>query len=637
MRNFTGRSLWWAAIGLGLMGCEGLDLAGLADQAKAELQEQGYLTACAPETPVCDPGCSGDGKACVYLENACQCVSVGAGANSTASGSAGSGGHTGEGSSGSNPYGYAGGGAAGGGEGGERYLLPRPSRSTTIDLTADDRLLAMVNTDEGSVSFFDVNAGYETRISRVATSKKLALSEPMGVVFHPDQKRAFVANRAAGTVSRIVDVRSPGARVDAELDLGGEPIGLALDPVGRMLWVTNWVTGRVYVIDTESMQIERSIDVGGNPWAITITNDGDQDPADEKVLVTQFYGRPRANVTSEATDDGREGVVQIMDTYDPDHVREVKLAPLANCFVSPDLTSGCFPNQLLGITLHESYGYTRAYVVSVAASPFGPVQFNHNVQALVSIVDVEKERELGNLNLNTGVAAQVDNDGDETVGRRFLNVPNAIEFIDRDDAAIGYVTAAGSDIALRVAFNEDGTASIGAPGVFNIPTGQNPTGIVATHGKEDAVGFVSNLISRDVSVLALPEQTKVKDIRSTEQPLKGTREFDIWRGKRFFNTSTGIWAKEGWGSCQGCHPMGLTDNVTWQFATGPRQTISLDGQFNSHDPTDMRALNWTAIFDETDDFENNTRGTSGGSGAIRNDDGPIVSPGAAAATPFVAV
>src|SRR6185295_12410704 len=161
------------------------------------------------------------------------------------------------------------------------------------------------------------------------------------------------------------------------------------------------------------------------------------------------------------TDDGREGVVQVIDTYDPSQVREIKLAPLAKCFVAADLTSGCFPNQLLGITLHTGYGYTRAYVVSVAASPRGPVKFNHNVQALVSVIDVAGERELSNqtTNLNQGVAAQVDNDGDDTVGRRFLNAPNAIEFLDRDDATIGFVTAAGSDIVLRVAFDQNGVAT----------------------------------------------------------------------------------------------------------------------------------------------------------------------------------
>ncbi len=510
----------------------------------------------------------------------------------------------------------------------ERYAVNSgPNRSSTIALSEDDALLAMVNTDDGSVSFFDARAGKQRLVSTATSSKRALASEPMSVALHPSQPYAFVANRATGTVSRIAGVYSTAPRVDAEVELGGEPIGLALDPKGEKLWVTNWVSGQVHVIDAATMELEYDVAVGGNPWAIAITNDGDEDTDDEKVLVTQFYGRRRAVVLPEGTDDGREGVVQVIDTYDYSKVREIVLDPLERCFASPDLQSGCFPNQLLGITIREAFGRTLAFVVSVAASPGGPVQFNHNVQALVSVIDVRDEYELADLttNVNQGVARQLDDDGDDTVGRRFLNVPNAIEFENRRDALVGYVTAAGSDIAVRVEYQPDGKVEVGTPTAFNIPTGQNPTGLVITHRREEPLAFVSNLISRDLSVLSLRREEKIADILSTELPPAGTPEFEVWRGKRFFNTSTGIWSKEGWGSCQGCHPMGLTDNVTWQFAAGPRQTIALDGQFASDDPTDMRALNWTAVFDETDDFENNTRGVSGGTGAIRNQAGPIVS------------
>jgi YVTN family beta-propeller protein len=603
MRTSSNAIILAATFGLALTGCD-LNLDQLADKA-VETADRIAEQACSATLPVCSPGCDGSDR-CVYDPSAstCECVSAADAVN------------------------YSSVAPVAGDDPGPGVLATgRATRSTTIDLTADDRWLAMVNSDEGSVSLFDVQPGQESLVARVATSKKLAASEPAALAFHPDRQRLFVANRATGTVSRIVDVQSPYPRLDAELDVGGEPVGLALEPTGKTLWVSNWVTGKVHLIDTASMKVVRELAVGGNPWAIAITNDGDADGSDEKVLVTQFFGRPRPGVESEGTDDGREGVVQVIDTYDPSRVREITLAPVEKCFVTPDLTSGCFPNQLLGITVNSAYGYTRAYVVSVAASPRGPVLFNHNVQALVSVIDLESERELPQLttNLNQGVAAQVDGDGDDTKGRRFLNTPNAIEFVNGPDAAVGYVTAAGSDIVLRVAFGQDDSVRVGTPDVLNIPVGQNPTGLVVTHRREAPAAFVSNLISRDVSLLALGPQSKLKDIASGERPAPGTPEFDVLRGKRFFNTSTGIWSREGWGSCQSCHPLGLTDNVTWQFAAGPRQTISMDGQYASHDPSDMRALNWTAIFDETDDFENNTRGVSGGTGAVRNDAGPIVS------------
>jgi hypothetical protein len=74
---------------------------------------------------------------------------------------------------------------------------------------------------------------------------------------------------------------------------------------------------------------------------------------------------------------------------------------------------------------------------------------------------------------------------------------------------------------------------------------------------------------------------------------------------------------EGWEACSSCHTDGLTDNITWSFNAGPRQTTSLDGTF-SHDggAPKQRMLNWTAINDELHDFERNTRNVSGGLGAI---------------------
>ena len=70
----------------------------------------------------------------------------------------------------------------------------------------------------------------------------------------------------------------------------------------------------------------------------------------------------------------------------------------------------------------------------------------------------------------------------------------------------------------------------------------------------------------------------------------------------------------GWGTCYSCHPQALTDSVTWMFADGPRQAISMESTFtfgaaviengapklpDSH----QRALNWSAVRDEVQDFD----------------------------------
>lgn len=510
--------------------------------------------------------------------------------------------------------------------------LKRPSRSSSVDITTDDGTVVMVNTDNGTLTIFDSVKGERRAITPTSAS---AGSEPVAVAVSPDGKTAYVANRAAGTVSKITGIDTESPKLGGEVSTNGEPMGVALSPTGATLWVSDWIAGTVTSIDTATFAVKTIVEVGGNPFAIAVTNDGDDEDSDEKVLVTQFFGRPQGK---EAKDDGRVGVVHVIPVGASAPSKEILLAPKQDCFsgkiADQDVTTACFPNQLYGITIHKAFGKTRAYVTSTAASPQGPVNFNFNVQALVSVIDVEAEAEESSrtVNLNDFIRKQSDSDGDETKGRRFMNSINAIDFVLSDSRIIGYVTAAASDIVLRVVWDEAGAFSVGAADSLNIPVGQNPTGIVVKHGDVQTGAYVANLISRDLSLISFADQKTVQTITSTPVPTAGTAEFNVWKGKRFFNTSTGIWSKEGWGSCQGCHPMGLTDNVTWSFAAGPRQTISLDGQYNSKDPTDMRALNWTAIFDETQDFELNTRGVSGGAGALQNNDGPLA--GNAAPSPF---
>jgi hypothetical protein len=55
----------------------------------------------------------------------------------------------------------------------------------------------------------------------------------------------------------------------------------------------------------------------------------------------------------------------------------------------------------------------------------------------------------------------------------------------------------------------------------------------------------------------------------------------------------------------------LTDGVVWQFAAGPRKSVPLNSTFNPHRKTQQRLLNYSAIFDEVEDFEANIRNVSG--------------------------
>jgi hypothetical protein len=112
----------------------------------------------------------------------------------------------------------------------------------------------------------------------------------------------------------------------------------------------------------------------------------------------------------------------------------------------------------------------------------------------------------------------------------------------------------------------------------------------------------------------------VATARSSALPATGTPAATVHLGAELFFTGPrtgGRMARESWGTCILCHPDGLTDNTTWMFDTGPRQTIPLDGMFDRNNTHNQRVLNWSAVRDENQDFELNTRGVFGGEGPDR--------------------
>src|SRR6185295_10615132 len=103
--------------------------------------------------------------------------------------------------------------------------------------------------------------------------------------------------------------------------------------------------------------------------------------------------------------------------------------------------------------------------------------------------------------------------------------------------------------------------------------------------------YVFNYISRSISVVDISTPTSpaiVASVQSTALPPTNTADATALLGAEMFyggRGPSGRLSSEGWGSCVACHPNGRSDNVTWMFDSGPRQTIPLDGTFShSTDP-----------------------------------------------------
>ena len=477
-------------------------------------------------------------------------------------------------------------------------VLKRPSKSSAVAITGDDRYVVQVNPENDSITV--IRTAADEKIAELAVG-----DEPSSVVIGPDDSTAYVALRAEAKVVKIQNVNTSSPSVAGTVDVGSEPTGVALSPRGDLLVVAEFAEGRVSLIDTATMQITKSAEVR-NPRAVAISNNGDQSDADEKVVVPEFYGR--SGPGPEGSDNGRTGAVNILNLTDLAPVATVTFAPVSPGAFVPTSTA---PNQLGSVGIAGD----RFFVTAVGASPDGAPRFNENVFPIVLIGNLASGSAVGAVSLADAIRAQVASP------RNFM--ADLIDFATVGNDLL-YLLGRGADAIQRVVFVGDTAVTLGTatPAVSQIDLlgneigCQNPIGVVTPHDTSVTQKmYVNCWVSRTATVVDLQQQKAVARIATSAAPAGGDAAAN--RGRRFYFTGRGRWSNEAWSSCGSCHPDGLSDNVTWHFAAGPRQSTSMDGTFSHGSGAQkQRILNWSGIFDELHDFERNTRDVSGGLGAL---------------------
>jgi YVTN family beta-propeller protein len=521
--------------------------------------------------------------------------------------------------------------------------------SGPIAITSDDQFVWSVNPDANTVTAVRVAGDANQLVRNLRTG-----AEPQAVAISPDNQIIAVANAVSGTVSIY---RAPGgnaaqANLLGNVTVGTEPFGVLFSPDGSKLYCANMSSNDVTVIRTSDFRVIKTIpNVGENPRGMTIANG--------KLYVTQWIARPRKNdprppAQLEGRDDGHEGAVTVISIANDTIVREVVLNPLDPAkvgFNSDGSTldkippqnngqfptpTGCFPNELQSIVVKGNF----AYVPAIGSSPNGPFRFNVNGQSMLSVINLTNDTEdrAKTINMNFGLGAE------NGATRLFLSNPTAIAFKKGEN--VGYVCAAGIDQVIEVRLGANGAPTVGAPAPVRIPTTRNLNGDFTTLGKNpegivlNSTGtraYVACQISRDVAVLDLAAKRLLTNVLTANLPARNSAAGQILRGKQLFFTAigpagtdpafpnsqppAGVMSDRGWGGCRSCHFNGWTDNVTWMFADGPRQTISLDGMFDHRSLASHRILNYSAVRDEAQDFDLNTRAVFGGQGLINNADG----------------
>ena len=472
-------------------------------------------------------------------------------------------------------------------------------------------------------------------------------SEPTGLALSPSGRRIYVTNWNDGTVS-VID--ADGLKPEKPIDLNPALVG------GGYL---GEIAPRPAL---------------AHPRSIAISNDADGEDDDEALYVTEYFAQPIAAEAADGSNADLRNVGLVYKVALADYeVSRIPLSPLADVGFkdAAGVAAGCFPNQLQSITINGDF----AYVLSVCASPKGPLgtkvtttacskvedcassslvdprcvlpfggapnavcvdvaSVKTTTEPVVSIVDTRSGKEVPHSarNLNAEFTAFYEKIGLAQSERRFPLFASDMSFVPQ--TAIAYVSANGADAVFRLVFDaEYGTLSdVGSStspfidltpkGIAADKTGKNPIGVVAA-SNPGKFAVVANDVTRNATIVDFNTQGVAGGIKAPNVlptaplPAPKSAEDHVLKGKRLFGTGVARWSLEGqaWGACQSCHADGLSDNVTWYFARGPRQATSLEGSFASKDPSDQRIFNWTAIFDEVDDFEGNTRDISGGVGA----------------------
>lgn len=441
--------------------------------------------------------------------------------------------------------------------------------SAPLALAPNGAELWVVNPDADSVSVVDT-----VRLSKLA---EISVGRhPWGLAFTPDGGHLYVVNRQSGSLS-VIDTAS--RQVQATLDIGPEPGGIVLNNTGEQAYVTLTSANRVAVLDTAQLTVTATLTVTPSPYALAMT----QTSAGERLYLTHFWAQPRADGV-EGEDDSRNGLVTVLTT-DPLQV-DAEIALL------PDVHG--FPNLLSGIAIADD----RAWVPHVRSAPALPTSLRTTVFAGVSLLDLQQAEPES--------AAYLPLNDEEIFGSP---VNNPVAAIPSPDGQFLYVVLAGSDLLEVIDIGDPQQPRL----VKFLPTGRNPRGLaVSPDGRR---GYVLNYLSRSLTVFDLASLTVEQEIPLTQETLSD----EVLRGKILFHHASDPRLSRGsWISCASCHPDGGTDNVTWAFPDGPRQTPPL---WNA---SATLPWHWSAALDEAQDVEDTIHTIQHGLGLAPGADPPML-------------
>lgn len=421
-----------------------------------------------------------------------------------------------------------------------------------------------------------------------------ANSEPVALAIRPGNAEVWVANKRAGTVSIINATTDAISTLDT--GRGSMPVGVCFAPDGTAAFIACEGLEGVIKYDPISRAKTGQVDAGAAPRGIACSSDS------TRLLVTRFrspdtrgevweYSPAAINLSTNATPVRTFAINRDTTTTDSASAARGVANYLSQIIISPDGLKAWVNAKKDNISRGTS-----------TARDGQPLNHENTVRSLITQLSLTSNNELN--------ANRIDLDN---IG---LTVNGC--FSPRGD--LFFAAAIGNEQVAVIDANSRNTL----PAISTVATtgqvlGHAPSGLCVS--PDGSKLYVHNFLERRVRVFNISSLTAgtgsnasflgLVDLTTTE-PLTPS----VLLGKKLFYTSEDPrLASEGYISCASCHLSGDQDGRVWdltQFGEGLRNSIDLRG----HAGLGNGALHWSANFNEIQDFENQIRDLSGGSGLI---------------------
>lgn len=404
---------------------------------------------------------------------------------------------------------------------------------------------------------------------------------------------AVVANQYSNSVTflRVSDVVQPLV----EIVVGVSPQTVAYDSDRSVVWVSNQGENKVSVLSVpdvtsgEAPQLLGAIDTRGAPYGVLIGSKFAYVSAQQADRVQVFDKYNYTLLTEVAVASSPRGMTLSDDErwlyvshFESGLISKIQTDSFS---VDTEISLGARAGLAQSITLDDAA--QRAYVPNTIRNIDNTsLEFDTSVFPFVSIIDLQSGIHLRRQRLALDII-------DKPVGLPLESLLSGENLY--------VVNAASNDISvINIA-----TSQLRA----HIEVGSFPIGIAKS--LDDTFVYIDNAVDGSVSVINAKSLSEINRTVVTQLPF----DENIKQGLKLFHSSDDTrMAKDQWISCATCHFDGGSDNQTWHFPDGLRNTPSLiatavTGPFH-----------WSGNLDEVQDVENTIRELQGGTGLASGED-----------------